>query len=497
LTHWERVIVLKVLYVISEAAPFLTTGGLGEAGGSLPAALSSQGAEICVMLPMYSAIDPELLEGKEYLFDISVNVSWRTVGCCIESLKYNGVQYYFVNCDYYFNREGVYGHFDEAERFSFFCRAVLDCLPRLGFKPDVIHCHDWQSALIPILLNNGYQHDPFYYDVKTVFTVHNIKYQGVFSSAIVEDVCGLESTPELWERLEFFGAVNLVKAAIYYANKVTTVSPSYVLEIQDPYFGENLDGVLRANSYKLSGILNGIDTQKYDPQRDPYIFVPYRSSQLKKAENKAKLQAQLGLPAGGDSASPGEGFFNERVPMLASIGRLVDQKGLDLFRGVFDEIMSMDLQLVVLGSGDYIYEDFLREMAHRYPHKLAIYIGYDVQLAHRIYAAADMLLMPSRFEPCGVAQMIGMRYGTIPIVRETGGLKDTVQPYNEVTGEGNGFSFANYNAHEFLETIQRAVNVYRYEEVAWKGLFENARKSKFDWKDSAAKYMVLFKELVQ
>ena len=488
---------MKVLYVISEAGPFLTTGGLGEAGGSLPAALASQGAEICVMMPMYSAIDPALLEERTRMFDMSVNLAWRQSECSIEELEYNGIQYYFVNSDYYFNRDGVYGHYDEAERYAFFCRAVLDSLPHLGFKPDVIHCHDWQTALIPILLKNGYQHDPFYYDVKTVFTLHNVKYQGVFPSMIVEEVVGLESTPDLWEKIEFFGAVNLVKGAIYYADKVTTVSPSYVLEIQDPYFGENLDGVLRDNSFKLCGILNGIDTQKYDPQRDPLIFTQYRSSLLKKAENKAKLQELMGLPTVGSGASPGQGFFQERVPLLAIIGRFVDQKGLDLLRAVFDEIMAMDLQLVVLGSGEPIYEDFLREMAQRYPLKLAIYLGYDVQLAHRIYAAADLLLMPSRFEPCGVSQMIAMRYGTIPIVRETGGLKDTVKPYNEVTSEGNGFSFANYNAHEFLETIQRAINVYRYDEVAWKGLFENARKSKFDWKDSAAKYMDLFKELVQ
>ena len=372
---------------------------------------------------------------------------------------------------------------------------MLDCLPHLDLKPDIIHCHDWQTALIPILLNNGYKHDVFYYDIKTVFTIHNVKYQGVFPPSIVKEVIGLEPAGELWKNLEFFDAVNLVKAAFFYADKITTVSPSYVEEIQDPYFGEKLDGVLRANSYKLSGILNGIDTSKYDPLHDSLIFTQYRSSLLKKAENKSKLQELMGLPTLGVGASPEQGFFQERVPLLAIIGRFVDQKGLDLLIGVFDEIMSMDLQLVILGSGDRVYEDFFEEMLRRYPHKLAIYIGYDKQLAHRIYAAADMLLMPSRFEPCGVAQMIAMRYGTIPIVRETGGLRDTVQPYDETTGEGNGFSFANYNAHEFLETIQRAVNVYRYDEVAWKGLFENARKSQFDWKVSAARYLDLYREL--
>ncbi|MCL2808111.1 MAG: glycogen synthase [Coriobacteriia bacterium] len=505
---------MKVLHAVSEASPFITTGGLGEVGGSLPAALASEGAEVCVFMPLYSAIDPSLVAEREHLFSFNVKVSWRDAHCSVETLKMGNIQYYFICNDYYFCRDGIYGHFDEAERYAFFCRAVLDCLPHLGFQPDIIHCHDWQTALIPILLRNGYRSDLFYYDIKTVFTIHNVKYQGVFSPTVMRDVIGLEPSDELWSSLEFFDAVNLVKAAIYYADRITTVSPSYVYEIQDPYYGEHLDGVLRDNSYKLSGILNGIDTQKYDPMNDPLIFVPFRSSLAKKAENKYQLQKLLGLPATRvehakkhtafasvcpDAKNTNPLFLSvtgtSHAPLLAIVSRLVDQKGVDLLTHVFDEIMGLDVQLVVLGSGEYHYEQFFEEMLWRYPEKLAIYLGYDVQLAHRIYAAADMLLMPSRFEPCGVAQMIAMRYGTIPIVRETGGLRDTVLPYNEITGEGNGFSFANFNAHEFLYAIERAVDLYQNDEAAWKGLFDNARKTKFDWKRSAKKYLKLYHEL--
>jgi starch synthase len=446
--------------------------------------------DVRVALPKYSAIAQSLLEKAEMVCEMKVYLAWRSQYCAVLSLVHEGVTYYFYENDYYFYRDRLYGFYDEAERYAFFCRAVLDTLPSLGFQPDVIHCHDWQTALIPILLNNGYQFDPFYADVKTVFTIHNVKYQGIFPGSVMWDVAGLWMTKDLWEKIEFNNSVNWMKGAIYYSWRVTTVSPTYAQEILYPYFGEGLDGVLRANEYKLSGILNGIDGNLYDPATDPYIFTQFNASQVSKEENKAKLEAMLGLPAQGMHA-------RERVPLLAMVTRFVDQKGIDLVQHVFHEIMCEDLHMVVLGSGEWQYEHFFSIMASRYPGKFSVYVGYDVQLAHQIYAAADMLLMPSRYEPCGIAQMIAMRYGTVPIVRETGGLKDTVQPYNKFTGEGNGFSFANYNAHEMLDTIRQAVHVYLCDEDAWQGLFKNVRNTNYNWDSSAEKYVELYEGLVE
>ncbi|MCL1851783.1 MAG: glycogen synthase [Peptococcaceae bacterium] len=506
---------MKVLFAIAEAAPFVTSGGLGEIGGSLPKALAEKGVDVRVAMPKYSAIPQSLLEKAELVFELKVAVGWRSQYCAVFALLRDGVTFYFFENDYYFCRDGIYGYYDEAERFTFFCRAVMDALPGLGFVPDVIHCHDWQTALIPILLNNGYQYDPFYTDVKSVFTIHNVKYQGVFPMSVVGNVAGLTMTPDLWEKIEFYDAVNLMKGAVYYAQRVTTVSPSYAHEIMDPYFGERLDGVLRANAYKLSGILNGIDGDLYDPVKDPHIFTRFRNSPALKEENKAKLSDLLGLPAQGlpiQDLSPRnlprasseqereaperemperEMPERERIPLLAIVTRFVENKGIDLVLRVFHDLMQEDLHLVVLGSGEWHYEQFFSAMAAMYPGKFSVYLGYNVELAHRIYAAADILLMPSRYEPCGISQMIAMRYGTIPIVRETGGLKDSVQSYNHFSGEGNGFSFANYNAHEMLETIKRAVGVYR-DTRAWRKLFRNALATDFLWDSSAQKYVELY-----
>ncbi|MCL1917264.1 MAG: glycogen synthase GlgA [Peptococcaceae bacterium] len=485
---------MKVLFTVSEAAPFVTTGGLGEIGGSLPKALCQKGMDVRVALPKYSAIAQSLLEKAELVCEMKVAVAWRSQYCGVLSLIHEGVMYYFFENDYYFHREGLYGFYDEAERYAFFCRAVLDALPVLGFKPDVIHCHDWQTALIPVLLNNGYQYDPFFAEVKTVFTIHNVKYQGRFPWSVMGDVVGLSVDQDLWEKVEFHETVNWMKGAIYYAGRVTTVSPNYAREIMDPYFGENLDGVLRNNVSKLSGILNGIDGTLYNPEADPHIFTLFSSSLAQKEENKVRLEALLGMS---DLRMPDQGIgAGERIPLLGMVTRFVDQKGLDLVRHVFEEIMCEDVHMVILGSGEWEYEHFFSIMAARYPGKFAVYVGYDVQLAHRIYAASDMLLMPSRFEPCGISQMIAMRYGTIPIVRETGGLKDTVCPYNEHTGEGNGFSFTNYNAHEMLDAVRRAVYVYRQDERAWRGLFKNARKADVLWDSSAGKYVELYEGLM-
>ena len=519
---------MKVLFAIAEAAPFVTSGGLGEIGGSLPKALAQKGVDVRVAMPKYSTIAQSLLDKAELVFELKVAVGWRSQYCAVFSLVRDGVTYYFFENDYYFHRDGMYGYYDEAERFAFFCRAVMDALPGLGFVPDVIHCHDWQTALIPILLNNGYQYDPFYTDVKSVFTIHNVKYQGVFPMSIVGNVAGLAMSHDLWEKIEFFDVVNLMKGAVYYAQRVTTVSPTYAREILDPYFGEKLDGVLRANEHKLTGIVNGIDEELYDPVTDPYIFTRFRNSHKLKTENKVKLAEMLGLPVQGlalvpevESAAPiaerevpeivQAGATREasevvqaarevpeaarRTPLLAIVTRFVENKGIDLVMRVFHDLMREDLQLVVLGSGEWHYEQFFSAMAGMYPEKFSLYLGYTVELAHRIYAAADMLLMPSRFEPCGISQMIAMRYGTVPVVRETGGLKDTVQPYNQFTGEGNGFGFANYNAHELLDTVRRAVGVYK-DATAWRKLFRNALATDFSWDASAEKYVELYRSTV-
>jgi len=476
---------VNILFIVAEAYPFAKTGGLGDVGGSLPVSLNNAKTNVRVMMPKYGCIPEEYLNQMRPVTSFSVNLAWRRIECSIDVLNYQGAQFYFLNNEYYFHQEKLYGYDEDGERFAFFCKAALESLTHLNYQPDIIHCNDWHTALIPLMLKENYGKNPFYFGIRTVLTIHNLKHQGTFPVAIFDDVLGFGGHKTAWEKLEFYGGINYLKAGLLSADALTTVSPTYALEIQNSYFGENLDGVLRQRKDHLQGILNGIDTKKYDPQNDPNLVVNYRSSLCKKEENKKDLQEILGLPV------------RIELPVIAVVSRLVDQKGLDLLAHILEEMLSMDLQIVILGTGDKKYEEMFNYFAQKFPYKLAACVVFDDVLAHKIYGGADILLMPSQFEPCGLSQMIAMRYGTIPVVRETGGLRDTVNPYNELTGEGNGFSFANYNAHELLFTVQRAVKLFSEDKVAWKGLAENARKSDFSWEKPAKQYIELYKMIGQ
>ncbi|MHB8127000.1 MAG: glycogen synthase GlgA [Desulfitobacteriaceae bacterium] len=476
---------MRVIFAIAEADPFVKTGGLGDVGGSLPAALRKYGADVRVILPKYSLIPEHFQRELKHLTHFSVPLAWRKQYCGLEEMMYLGVHYYFIDNEYYFKRSSVYEDYDKAEKYAFFSRAVLESLTHLpGFQPDIIHCHDWQTALIPLMLKEFYSKEPLHFPVKTVFTIHNLKYQGVFAREVLSDIIGLGEDFFTEDTLEFFGAVNFMKAALLYADRITTVSPTYALEIQNPSFGEKLEGILQKRRESLLGILNGIDYEIYNPNQDPYLVSPFNTSPQAKEKNKDHLQRILGLPVRRDS------------PILAMVTRLVDQKGLDLLAHVLEEMLTLNVQLVILGSGEHRYEEMLQYFAGKYPEKMAVRMEYSDELAHLIYAGADLLLMPSQYEPCGISQMIAMRYGTIPVVRETGGLKDTVIPYNEVSGEGNGFSFTNYNAHEFLFTVQRAVKLFSENMAVWNKIQENALQSNFSWDLSAQAYIQVYESLL-
>ena len=471
---------MKIVFAIAEADPFVKTGGLGEVGGSLPSALQKQGADVRVIMPKYSVIPEHFRKDLKHINRFSVPLAWRRQYCGLEELTYKGVRYYFIDNEYYFKRANLYGEFDEAERFAFFSRAVLESLVHIPeFNPDIIHCHDWHTALIPLMLKEFYTKSPLYYSINTVFTIHNLKYQGIFPKEVLTDVIGLDETFFTEETLEFHGAVNFMKAGLLYADSITTVSPTYAQEIQNSFYGEKLEGILQKRQDSLVGILNGIDYEVYNPDTDPYLVAPRA-----KDDNKNDLHAILGLPVRGD------------LPILGMVSRLVDQKGLDLLSFVMEEILMLDVQMVILGTGEQSYEQKLQAFADKYPEKIAFRREFNDQLAHKIYAGLDILLMPSRFEPCGISQMIAMRYGTIPIVRETGGLKDTVIPYQELTGEGNGFSFANYNAHELLFAVQRAVRLYYSDQSAWTKLRESAMKRDSSWAPSAYAYTKIYESLL-
>ncbi len=472
----------KILFVVSEAVPFLKTGGLGEVTGSLPKALHELGHDVRVILPKYSQISSTYLNNLRHKANFTVPVTWRKLYCGIEYLEFDGIKFYFIDNEYYFKRDGVYGYYDEAERFVFFCRAVLEGLAHLDFKPDILHCHDWQSGLVPLLLAVYFKDKLPYRRLKTVFTIHNLKYQGIFTHWILDNILGLGNEYFTPEKLEHYGQVNLMKAGIVYCDRLTTVSRTYAQEIKYPFFGEGLDGLIRQHEGKLRGILNGLDYEEYNPETDRYLEIHYKDSLEQKSQNKLRLQASLGLTVGKD------------IPMLGMVTRLTEQKGLDLLIHILEEALTLELQLVILGAGDQKYESILAQTACRYPEKFKVKLGFDEGLARRIYASADLFLMPSLFEPCGLSQLIALRYGALPVVRETGGLKDTVLPYNHITGEGNGFSFSNYNAHDFLFTIKRALEVY-HNKKAWAGLVQAAVNANFSWRDSAGLYSQLYEEL--
>ncbi|CCO07327.1 glycogen synthase GlgA [Desulforamulus hydrothermalis] len=475
---------MQVLFVASEGVPFVKTGGLADVVGSLPRALIKQGIDVRLILPKYSEIPATFRDCMVRQKNFNVPLGWRNNYCGLEQLQHEGVNCYFIDNEYYFNRPGLYGFSDDAERYAFFCRAVLEALPHLDFVPRILHCHDWHTGMVSVFWHAFYSNRPLYKDLGLVFTVHNLHYQGVFPGTILDDLLGLGREYFTLDGVEFYGGVSFIKGGLNYSHLLTTVSETYAREIRTPYFGERLDGLLRQRQNRLHGIINGIDTDYYNPATDPYIFEHYSWQKPRpKRNNKEQLQELLGLPV------------QPNVPLLAIVSRLVNQKGLDLIAGVLEEILAMDVQLVVLGTGEKKYETMFEQAAVKYPHKVSANIMFGHALAHRIYAGADILLMPSLFEPCGIGQLIALRYGCIPVVRETGGLKDTVQPYNEFTGEGNGFSFTPYNAHDFLYTLQRAISFYNRPQL-WTKIITNAMQADFSWHKSAQKYHDLYQALL-
>ena len=475
---------MQIVFASAECAPFVKTGGLGDVAGSLPAALVRAGAEVIVMVPKYATIKDEYKAQMEHFADFYVSLSWRNEYCGLEKLEHDGVTYMFVDNEHYFARDYPYGFFDDGERFAFFSKAITESLQHLpeGFECDILHCNDWQTALAPVFLREFYQGLPLYDRVKTVFSIHNVAFQGQFSDTVMEDILGMAHIPAAATQLRCDAcSINYMLGALHYADAITTVSPTYAGEIQTPEFGEGLDGVLRERSYALQGILNGIDVVGFDPATDKRIAANYTvDDRAGKAVCKAKLQEELGLEIRDDR------------PLMVMVTRLTRQKGMDLVMYALDRILSGGVQVAVLGTGDRDYEDGLRYFQGKYPGTMAARIEFDPALSQRMYAAADMFLMPSKFEPCGLSQIIAMRYGTLPIVRETGGLKDTVQPYNEFTGEGTGFSFSHFNGDEMGDAVFRAARLFWDNRKAWNQLVTQAMSQDFSWTRSADKYLDLY-----
>lgn len=475
---------MQIVFASAECAPFVKTGGLGDVAGSLPAALVRAGAEVIVMVPKYATIKDEYKAQMEHFADFYVSLGWRNEYCGLEKLEHDGVTYMFVDNERYFARDYPYGFFDDGERFAFFSKAITESLQHLpeGFECDILHCNDWQTALAPVFLREFYQGLPLYDRVKTVFSIHNVAFQGQFSDTVMEDILGVAHIPAAATQLRCDAcSINYMLGALHYADAITTVSPTYAGEIQTPEFGEGLDGVLRERSYALQGILNGIDVAGFDPATDKRIAANYTvDDRSGKAVCKAKLQEELGLEVRDDR------------PLMVMVTRLTRQKGMDLVMYALDRILSGGVQVAVLGTGDRDYEDGLRYFQDKYPGTMAARIEFDPALSQRMYAAADMFLMPSKFEPCGLSQIIAMRYGTLPIVRETGGLKDTVQPYNEFTGEGTGFSFTNFNGDEMGDAVFRAARLFWDNREAWNQLVTQAMSQDFSWTRSADKYLDLY-----
>lgn len=475
---------MQIVFASAECAPFVKTGGLGDVAGSLPAALVRAGAEVIVMVPKYATIKDEYKAQMEHFSDFYVSLGWRNEYCGLEKLEHDGVTYMFIDNERYFARDYPYGFFDDGERFAFFSKAITESLQHLpaGFECDILHCNDWQTALAPVFLREFYQGLPLYDRVKTVFSIHNVAFQGQFSDTVMEDILGVAHIPAAASQLRCDAcSINYMLGALRYADAITTVSPTYAGEIQTPEFGEGLDGVLRERSYALQGILNGIDVAGFDPATDKRIAANYTvDDRSGKAVCKAKLQEELGLEVRDDR------------PLMVMVTRLTRQKGMDLVMYALDRILAGGVQVAVLGTGDRDYEDGLRYFQDKYPGTMAARIEFDPALSQRMYAAADMFLMPSKFEPCGLSQIIAMRYGTLPIVRETGGLKDTVQPYNEFTGEGTGFSFTNFNGDEMGDAVFRAARLFWDNREAWNQLVTQAMSQDFSWTRSADKYLDLY-----
>ncbi|MBQ4506343.1 MAG: glycogen synthase GlgA [Firmicutes bacterium] len=478
---------LNVLFASFEAVPFFKSGGLGDVAGTLPAYINSSLYDVRVILPKLKAIPKRFADKMEYLCNYEVPLGWRRQYCGLFRLRYKGVTYYFLDNEFYFFRNNAYGEFDDGERIAFFSKAVLETIAHLpDFKPDILHCNDWHTALCPVFLRAHYSGIPSYDGIKTIFTVHNLKFQGQYSDYLYGDILGLEGYPAGDTILRGYGggrSVNYLQGALLCSDRITTVSPSYADEICGEYYGEQMDGIFRARRGVLSGILNGIDYKLFDPEHDPLIAENFGPDSLgKKKANKLALQKELGLEE------------SEEVPVFALISRLTEQKGLDLLTYILPDLMGRKMQLVILGIGDRKYEEAFSWYAGKYPSKMAAVLSFDEALSHRIYAGADAVLIPSRFEPCGLTQMMAMRYGSLPVVRETGGLRDSVIPYNKYTGEGTGFSFANFNAGELLDAMDKAMELYSHPRK-WAAVQKNAMAQDFSWHTSAKKYRQLYREL--
>ncbi len=475
---------MKILYAASEAAPFIKTGGLADVAGSLPLALKNADQDIRVVLPLHSGIKENFKNAMVRVEEFYINLSWRRQYVGVFILEYQGTIYYFLDNEYYFKRSQPYGEFDDGERYAFFSKAVVSLPKILDFKPDIIHSNDWHTGLVSLYIKDLARNDDYYKNIKSLFTIHNLKYQGVFDSSILSDVLGLSHEYYHDDGIKFYNALNYMKAGIVYSDKINTVSKTYAQEIKYEFFGEKLEGILRKSENKLSGIINGIDYDIYNPYNDKNIEVNYNSTTIeKKVENKLALQKLYDLKVDKD------------IPLVVMVSRLDPLKGIDLIKHVLDEILQEDLQMVILGTGHREYEDLLSRYEGLYPDKLRARLYFDESQAHLIYAGGDILLMPSMVEPCGISQLIALRYGTIPLVREVGGLKDTIQAFNKYTKEGLGFTFKNYNAHELLFTLKEALSLYTKDKKTWTALMKRGMEAKHDWTASSKEYIKLYQSL--
>lgn len=473
----------RILYVASEAVPFIKTGGLADVVGSLPKCFNKEEFDVRVILPKYMCMSEEWKSKMNYVTHFYMDLAWRSQYVGVLEMKYDGIQFYFIDNEYYFSGAKPYGNiYQDIEKFAFFSKAALSALPLIGFQPDIVHCHDWQTGLIPVLLKDKFHEGEFFRDMKSIITIHNLKFQGVWDVKTVRDITGLPAYYFTPDKLEAYGDANYLKGGIVYADAITTVSETYAEEIKMPFYGEGLDGLMRARANSLRGIVNGIDYDVFNPETDPTIPNHYNSRNFRKEKikNKRALQRELGLTQ------------NDSTFMVGIVSRLTDQKGFDLIAHMMDEICQNDIQIVALGTGEEKYENMFRHFAWKYQGKVSANIFYSEPLSHRVYAACDAFLMPSLFEPCGLSQLISLRYGTIPIVRETGGLKDTVIPYNEYESTGTGFSFANYNAHEMYHTLQYAMYTYYNKKREWNKLIDRAMAADYSWNNSARKYAELY-----
>lgn len=476
----------KILFATSEAMPFIKTGGLADVAGTLPKYFNKEKYDVRVMLPKYMCIKEEWRNKLQYITHFYMDLNWRTEYVGILQYVYEGITFYFIDNEYYFSGWAPYGDiFGDVEKFAFFSKAVLSALPNIGFQPDIIHCHDWQTGLVPVYLDHFRYSSEYYRGIKTIMTIHNLKFQGTWDTGRIQDITGLPSYYFTSDKLEAYRDANYLKGGIVYADRVTTVSNSYAEEIKTPFYGERLDGLMNARSNCLSGIVNGIDYDDFDPANDPHIAQKYsvESFRNEKVKNKLALQAELGLVQDPDKM------------MIGIVSRLTDQKGFDLIAYVMDELCQDDIQLVVLGTGEDRYENMFRHFAWKYQGNVSANIYYSEAMSHKVYAGCDAFLMPSLFEPCGLSQLMSLRYGTVPIVRETGGLKDTVEPYNEFENTGTGFSFSNYNAHEMLATVRYAESVYYNKKCDWDMIAERGMRKDFSWNNSAKQYEKLYDEL--